>query len=73
LNWLGDWLGLDRNRFFMLWAFRVTDPLLRKIRALLPFWGPVDLSPLAALLLVYIVRSLGVFIVLGMVPRQVPF
>ncbi len=69
LAWLGDWIGLDRNGMLMHWAFRLTDPLLRKIRGWMPaYLGPVDLGPLAALLLVYIIRSLAVILI--MVPPQ---
>ena len=44
----------SRNR--VVWSigdflFRVTEPLLRPIRNLLPNFGGVDLSPLAAILL----------------------
>ncbi len=48
----------NRNRF--VWTvsdflYRVTEPALRPIRAVLPSFGGVDLSPLVALLLIQLV------------------
>ena len=48
----------NRNRF--VWTvsdflYRVTEPALRPIRAVLPNFGGVDLSPLIALLLIQLV------------------
>ena len=38
---------------------RVTDPLLRPIRNLLPSMGGIDLSPLVLILALYFVRDLA--------------
>ncbi len=52
----------SRNRF--VWTvgdflYRVTDPVLRPVRNVLPVFGTVDLSPLVVILgLQYIVRPL---------------
>ncbi len=48
----------NRNRFVWTVAdflYRVTEPALRPIRAVLPNFGGVDLSPLIALLLIQLV------------------
>ena len=50
-----------RNRFvFMIAdiAYKITEPLLRPIRRILPNFGGLDLSPLVLLLLVYFIRDL---------------
>ncbi len=46
----------SRNRF--VWTigdflFRVTEPVLRPIRRVIPSFGSIDLSPIAAILLIY--------------------
>lgn len=44
-----------RNRFIWTVAdflYRLTEPLFRRLRGLLPQLGPVDLAPLAVLLLI---------------------
>jgi len=35
----------------------VTDPILRPIQSLLPNTGPVDLSPMVALVLIYVLQG----------------
>ncbi len=35
----------------------VTDPILRPIQSVLPSTGPVDLSPMVALLLIYVLQG----------------
>ena len=37
---------------------RITEPVLRPIRRILPNFGPVDLSPLVVLILIWFLRSL---------------
>ena len=36
----------------------VTDPILRPIQAILPSTGPVDISPMVALLLIWLLQNL---------------
>jgi YggT family protein len=56
--------GVLDNRNRVVWTvadflYRVTEPVLRPIRAVLPSFGGVDLSPLVALLLIqYVVLPL---------------
>lgn len=38
--------------------FRITEPLLKRIRALVPAVGGIDLSPLVLLLALFFIRSL---------------
>jgi len=35
----------------------VTDPILRPIQSVLPSTGPVDLSPMVALILIYVLQG----------------
>lgn len=38
--------------------YRITEPLLRPIRGILPNFGGIDLSPMVLILLVFFVRNL---------------
>lgn len=62
LNWLIAFSVVNtRNRFvYMLGDVlnRVTEPVLRPIRRVLPSPGGIDLSPLVLILLLYFIRNL---------------
>ena len=50
----------SRNR--LVWTitdflYRITEPALRRIRAFLPRFGGIDLSPLVLLLLIWVARN----------------
>ena len=49
------------NRFVYIisdFLFRVTDPLLRRIRRYMPDLGPIDLSPIVVFLAINFITSL---------------
>ena len=55
--------GIVDTRNRLVWTisdvlYRITEPALRRIRAVLPNFGGIDLSPLVLLLLVFVARSL---------------
>ena len=56
LRWLAPWLELEIERGWLRIIPLVTDPLLQAIRRVLPPLGPMDWGPIAAVLLVWIVR-----------------
>ena len=58
LRWLGPWIDLDFHRGPARWIPKLTDPLINFIRKRLPPLGPMDWAPLAAVMLVWIVRLL---------------
>jgi len=62
LSWLIAFSVINtRNRFVYLisdFTYRVTEPVLRPIRGILPNLGGIDLSPIVALLLVWFLQSL---------------
>lgn len=43
-----SWFPLSESNPIVFWLRRVTDPVLNRIRSLLPDFGAVDLSPLVA-------------------------
>jgi YggT family protein len=50
-----------RNRFVYAVAdiaYKVTEPLLRPIRRILPSFGGIDVSPIVLILLLYFIRDL---------------
>ena len=48
----------DFMRSFLVALDRITEPLYRPIRRILPDFGGIDFSPIVVLLLIYIVRIL---------------
>ena len=60
LRWLGPWLEIDLHGRRWFWIPRLTDPLLFKLRQILPHMGPFDVAPLAAVLMVWLLRELVV-------------
>lgn len=49
------------NRFVYMvgdFLYRITEPVMRPIRRILPNLGGIDLSPLVVLLLIYFARNL---------------
>lgn len=58
LRWLGPWLELEFSGPLLRLIPRAADPLIDLMKRLLPPMGPVDFSPIAAVMSVYIVRLL---------------
>jgi len=54
---IGSWLGAGRHRTWMRPVYLLTDWLIEPIRRRLPAFGPIDLSPFLAYLLVLLVKS----------------
>lgn len=61
-RWVGPWLEIDLHRGAWRWVPRLADPLVDRVRLglarLVGPTGPVDLSPVAALMLVWFARML---------------
>lgn len=51
-----SWVNPDPYNPIVSFIYRVTEPLLARIRRMLPAFGPVDLSPLVAFALIYVVQ-----------------
>ncbi len=62
LSWLVAFNVINTHNDFvrqLLYALdRITEPLYRPIRKILPDFGALDLSPLVVLLIVYILRNI---------------
>ncbi|MGL5719730.1 MAG: YggT family protein [Alphaproteobacteria bacterium] len=70
LNWLIIFKIINvHNQFmrsFLEFLFRLTDPLLSRIRQLVPFVGGMDLSPMLLLLGLYFLQEMLTRILLRM-------
>lgn len=54
-----SWVGPDPYNPIVRFLYQATDPVLDRLRRLLPLqFGGVDLSPLALLLALYVVKAL---------------
>lgn len=60
LRWFGPRLNLETGAGRLRWIARVTDPLVGWLRRVLPPMGPIDFGPIAALFIVWMVRTLSV-------------
>lgn len=58
LRWLGPWLELDVYSPWWRWLPRITDPLIHLFRRILPPMGPMDWSPIASVIALWLVRIL---------------
>lgn len=51
-----SWVNADPYNPIVNFIYRVTDPLLRRIRRYMPDTGMLDLSPLVAFAIIYILQ-----------------
>ena len=60
---IGSWIpSLERSRW-LRWAWVLSEPILAPLRRVLPTLGPIDISPMVALLLLQVV---GRFVIGGL-------
>ena len=59
LRWFGAWIGLEMEYGRWKVLARITDPVLSRVRKILPSMGPVDFAPLATLFFVWVIRELS--------------
>jgi YggT family protein len=55
---LASWLPLSPHSRWVRWAFTLSEPLLRPLRRLIPPFRSIDLSPIAAFILLMILESI---------------
>jgi YggT family protein len=51
-----SWFNVDYRNPLVRFIHRITDPVLEPIRSTLGMTGPVDFSPLVAILLLYVLE-----------------
>jgi uncharacterized protein YggT (Ycf19 family) len=60
LRWLGAWLSLEVEAGPLRWIALISDPLIKRMRQILPPMGPVDFAPLASVLALWLIREISV-------------
>lgn len=51
-----SWVSPDPYNPIVSFLYRVTEPVLSRIRRHMPAFGPIDLSPLVAFAVIYVVQ-----------------
>ena len=51
-----SWLPISPYRWFVRWAFVLSEPMLRPLRAVIPPLGPMDVTPVAAYFLLVLLE-----------------
>jgi len=65
LRWFGPRLSLVTDAGRLRWISLLTDPLIGRLRKLLPAMGPIDFGPIAAFFVAFMVRELSMMILLN--------
>ncbi len=73
VRWTAGFLELDLYSPRLRWLALITDPVISRIRALLPSFGPMDFSPLVALVAVWLLRQVVMMILLPPPAPVAPF
>ncbi len=56
-----SWIHFDPHNPFVKFLIQITEPVLSKIRQVLPPIGRIDLSPIILILGLYVLRNLLVY------------
>lgn len=59
LRWFAPYLCIEVDEGRLRWISRLADPLINRMRRVLPPMGPVDFGPLAAWALVWLAREIS--------------
>ena len=54
---LVSWLSTPPGRWYVLWSFRLSEPLLRPLRQIIPAVGMMDLTPIIAWFVLGLLRD----------------
>ncbi|HSJ65290.1 MAG TPA: YggT family protein [Gemmatimonadaceae bacterium] len=58
LRVVASWLRISEYRWWLRWAVRLTDPILRPLRRIVPPLGMIDITPLVAYFGIWILQML---------------
>jgi len=64
-RWLSPYLEFDIGYGKWRWICRITDPVISRVRNVLPSLGPMDFGPIAVVLIVWFARVVIVGGMLG--------
>jgi len=65
LRWLGGWISFETDYGRWKWVAIVTDPLVGRVRRVLPNLGPIDFGPIVAIFAIWLVRGIGLGLLIG--------
>lgn len=52
-----SWLPVSPYKWYIRWAFVLSEPMLRPLRAIIPPLGPVDVTPIAAYFILWLLEG----------------
>jgi YggT family protein len=55
---IASWFGASRHHWWMRLAYRLTDWIIVPLRRVIPTFGPIDVSPIAAYFLLFLLERL---------------
>lgn len=55
---IASWFGVSRHHWWLRAAYRLTDWLIVPLRRVLPTFGPIDVSPIAAYFLLFLLERI---------------
>lgn len=58
LRVIASWLRISEFRWWIRWAVRLTDPILRPLRRVVPPLGMFDITPIVAYFVIWILQAL---------------
>ena len=64
---LFSWLNIDPYSTFATIIYQITDPILEPLHRIIPPVGPLDITPMVALILLDIVRRIVLSLLIGLV------
>jgi YggT family protein len=62
-----SWMRIDPYHPAIQFLYRITEPVLAPLRSRIPLVGMVDVSPMVALLILWILERLVVMLLIGLV------
>lgn len=65
LYWIAPWLHIELTDARWRWLARLVDPPVTWLRKRMPYMGPTDLGPLAALFITWAARQITIFFAVG--------
>ncbi len=57
-----SWYSPRPTNMLIVILYRVTEPILAPLRRIIPRVGPLDFSPLVAIILLQVIRSLSLYL-----------
>ena len=53
-----SWINLEESNPLVVVVYQITEPILSPIRRLLPSFGGLDLSPVVAIIIIFVVQRI---------------